>query len=76
VWATLVAVTLAGWLLTDEAGGGTAIVALIVLFGLIKCLLIIRHFMEVRHAPHWLQVVTTGWMVVLWPTLLVLFLRA
>ena len=75
VWGSLIAVTLAGWLLTDIEGG-TAIVALIVAFGLVKCWLIIQHFMDVRHAPRWLQVVTTAWMVVLWVTLLILFLRA
>lgn len=76
VWAILVAVTLTGWLLTDEAGAGNAIVALVVLFGLAKCWLIVQHYMEVRHAPRWLQIVTTAWMVILWSTLLALFVRA
>ena len=76
VWAVLVGVTLAGWRLADSQDHGSAIVALIVLLGFGKCVLIIRYFMETRHAPRWLQLVTTGWMAILWLTLLVLFLRA
>lgn len=76
VWGTLAVVTAVGGVLTDAGNGGTVIIALIALFGLAKCWLIVQYFMEVRHAPRWLQIVTTAWMVVLWLTLAVLFLRA
>jgi Prokaryotic Cytochrome C oxidase subunit IV len=75
VWAVLVAVTLVGWRLADSKDHGKAVVALIVLLGFGKCWLIIRHFMETRHAPRWLQLVTTGWMAILWLTLLLIFVR-
>jgi caa(3)-type oxidase subunit IV len=78
VWGVLVAATLAGWLLHDADGtdAGQVIVSVIVLLALGKCWLIVQYFMEVRHAPRWLQIATTSWMVVLCGTLLVLFLRA
>lgn len=76
VWGTLAVVTAAGGLLTEAGSGGNLILALIVLFGFGKCWLIVRYFMEVRHAPRWLQAVTTGWMMILWLALAVLFLRA
>ena len=76
VWGALVAVTLAGWLLADGGGAGTGAIALVVALGAAKCWLIVQNFMEVRHAPRWLQVATTGWIAVLWVTLLVLFLEA
>jgi Prokaryotic Cytochrome C oxidase subunit IV len=73
VWAILVAVTLAGWRLADSRDHGKAVVALIALIGFGKCALILWHFMETRHAPRWLQLVTTGWMAILWLTLLLIF---
>jgi hypothetical protein len=76
VWGSLVAVTVAGWRLVEAENSGTAVVALVAIFGLAKCWLIVRHFMDVRHAPRWLQIVTTAWMGILWLTLLVLFVRS
>jgi caa(3)-type oxidase subunit IV len=75
VWGALVSVTVAGWRLVQEGGAEPAIFALVVLLGLAKCWLIVQHFMDVRHAPRWLQFTTTCWMAILWLTLLVLFLR-
>ncbi len=74
VWAVLVGVTLAGWVLADSTDRGKAIVVLIVLLGIGKCWLIVRYYMETRHAPRWLQVLTNGWIAVLWLTLLLIFL--
>jgi hypothetical protein len=76
VWAALVAVTVTGGLVSDSDGSGDILIAVIVLFGLGKTWLIVQYFMEVRHAPRWLQIVVTGWMLSLWTTLLVLVLRA
>ncbi|HTM84429.1 MAG TPA: prokaryotic cytochrome C oxidase subunit IV family protein, partial [Mycobacterium sp.] len=36
--------------------------------------LIIRNFMEVRSAPVWLRRATDAWLVVLWTTVLVIYL--
>ena len=78
-WAALSAATVLAWLLTPgESQSATTVgkelVAVIVVLGLVKCRLIIRYFMEVRHAPRWLQVTTDGWLAVLWLTLLVIYL--
>ncbi|MEU5877851.1 cytochrome C oxidase subunit IV family protein [Spirillospora sp. NPDC047279] len=74
-WAALSAATVLGWLLSPgESQAATALgdelVAGIAVLGAIKCRLIIRYFMEVRHAPRWLQHTTDAWLAVLWLTLL------
>ncbi|RAY10800.1 prokaryotic cytochrome C oxidase subunit IV family protein [Actinomadura craniellae] len=79
VWAALSAATILAWLLTPGESQtattlGKELVAAIVVLGLIKCRLIIHYFMEVRHAPRWLQATTDGWLVVLWLTLLIIYL--
>lgn len=78
VWAGLVAVTLVGGLVTDTDGPGDTLIVVMVLLGLGKTWLIVQYFMEVRDAPPWLQVAVTAtvWMLGLWVTLLVLFLRS
>ncbi len=78
-WAALSAATVLAWLLTPGESQsattlGKELVAAIVVIGLVKCRLIIHYFMEVRHAPRWLKVSTDGWLVVLWLTLLVIYL--
>ncbi|RAY12528.1 prokaryotic cytochrome C oxidase subunit IV family protein [Actinomadura craniellae] len=79
VWIALSAATVLAWLLAPgepessaDLGWGPA--AAIVLLGLVKCRLIIRYFMEVRHAPRWLQTATDAWLAVLWITLLGIYL--
>ena len=44
------------------------------LLGFIKGRMIIRYFMEVRTAPRWLKVTTDAWLVVLWATILAIYL--
>jgi Prokaryotic Cytochrome C oxidase subunit IV len=78
-WAALTAATVLAWLLTPGESQaattlGDELVAAIVVLGLVKCRLIIRYFMEVRHAPRWLRRATDGWLAVLWLTLLVVYL--
>ncbi|XVQ15486.1 cytochrome C oxidase subunit IV family protein [Spirillospora sp. CA-255316] len=78
-WAALSAATVLAWLLTpgesqSDTTLGKELVAAIVVLGLVKCRLIIRYFMEVRHAPRWLQAATDGWLAVLWLTLLIIYL--
>jgi hypothetical protein len=46
----------------------------VVLLGLIKGRLIIRTFMEVRTAPRWLQLFTDAWLVILWMSILAIYL--
>jgi hypothetical protein len=78
-WAALTAATvLARFLTPGESRSATALgdglVAAIAVLGLVKCRLIIRCFMEVRHAPRWLRAATDGWLAVLWTALLVGYL--
>ncbi|WP_433241594.1 cytochrome C oxidase subunit IV family protein [Actinomadura nitritigenes] len=78
-WAALTAATVLAWLLSSgESGSSAALgdgaVAGIAVLGSIKCRLIIRCFMEVRHAPRWLRIATDAWLAVLWLTLLAAYL--
>ncbi|WP_245718411.1 cytochrome C oxidase subunit IV family protein [Nocardia miyunensis] len=75
VWIVLVAITILAWCLTPENRGDgstldSMLVSVIVVLGMIKSRLIIRHFMEVRAAPRWLRIGTDAWVVVLWLALL------
>jgi hypothetical protein len=67
VWALLMSLTILSWWLGTEsavAAGpadarGAAVALLVVAF--LKARLVIRHFMDVRHAPHVLRVATDAW---------------
>ncbi|GAA2738269.1 cytochrome C oxidase subunit IV family protein [Actinocorallia aurantiaca] len=79
VWAALSAATVLAWLLAPgESPSATnldkELVVAVVALGLIKCRLIIRYFMEVRHAPRGLQIATDGWLAVVWLALLGIYL--
>lgn len=59
----LCAVTLVTWWLGHETAGHSAVIGLSVLaIAFVKVLLIISEFMEVRTAPRWLRLFTTGWL--------------
>ncbi|MGV9680669.1 cytochrome C oxidase subunit IV family protein [Nocardia sp. NPDC003482] len=79
VWAALAVITVLAWQLTPGHTRATAslskeLIAAIVVLGAIKSRLIIRYFMEIRHAPRWLRVATDAWVVVLWAALLATYL--
>jgi hypothetical protein len=79
VWTALSAATILAWVLTPGESQtattlGNELVAAIVVLAAIKGRLIIRYFMEVRHAPRWLQYATDAWLATLWITLLTLYL--
>src|SRR5262245_61971090 len=78
-WAALSAATIVAWLLTPSESQSTTtvgneLVTAIVVLGLIKSRLIIRYFMEVRHAPRWLRLTTDAWLAIVWLTLLGIYL--
>jgi len=77
-WIALTASTLVAWRLTpghtDASGLDTGLITGVVVLGLIKCRLIIRYFMEVRHAPLWLRITTDAWLAVIWIALLAIYL--
>jgi hypothetical protein len=80
VWLALCAITVSTWWLAPgHRGGGAAVASLpitvaVLLLGFIKGRLIIRTFMEVRTAPRWLQLSTDAWLVVLWGSILAIYL--
>jgi hypothetical protein len=79
VWLVLVGVTLATWLLSSAGAhasrGAERWAAVGVLsLAVIKVVLVIENFMEVRAAPRWLRVTTAAWAATLWAGLLALYL--
>ncbi|TCJ88059.1 cytochrome C oxidase subunit IV family protein [Nocardia alba] len=79
VWLVLAASTIVSWQLVPghtqvTTSLGDELVCTIVVIAAIKCRLIIRYFMEVRTAPPWLRVATDVWLIVLWASLLGIYL--
>jgi len=74
VWAFLTAVTVASSLISVEGGAAhqinTTVTTVVLLVAAVKAYLVIQHFMEVRRAPFWLKVTTTGWVLGLFTLLL------
>lgn len=77
VWGILVVVTVASWVI--GRGHGTeyrldaAITTGVLVIAALKAHLVIRHFMEVRHASAWLKRTAYGWNVALLCALLVTY---
>jgi cytochrome c oxidase subunit 4 len=79
VWAVLTAVTLASWLTArdgDVHRVDATVTVVVLLIAAVKTQLVIWHFMEVRHAPGWLKIVTNAWLVVLFGLLLGFYFSA
>jgi hypothetical protein len=76
----LCAITISTWWLAPGHRAGEVAVAsapitvAVILLGFIKGRLIIRTFMEVRTAPRWLRVSTDAWLVVVWVSILAIYL--
>ena len=54
----------------------TTITVVVLLAAAVKAQLVIRLFMEVRHAPTWLKATTSGWLVALFGLLLGFYFAA
>jgi Prokaryotic Cytochrome C oxidase subunit IV len=67
VWAFLTLITIASWWIGRGTGAAYAIdgaiTGSVLLLAFIKSRLVIRHFMEVRFAPAWLQWTCDGWLI-------------
>lgn len=67
VWALLATITIASSLVALDGGAAhqinTTVTTVVLLIAAVKAQLVIRHFMEVRHAPVWLKVTTSGWVL-------------
>jgi len=65
VWAFLAILTVASWWLARGHGAvermDAAITLGVLLVAAVKVQLVMRYFMEVRHAPRWLQRTAYGW---------------
>lgn len=64
VWAGLIVVTAISWASGHEIGSPELANAIILVLSFLKVRFVIRDFMEVREAPHWLRLVTDAWVVV------------
>ncbi|MGA9491801.1 MAG: cytochrome C oxidase subunit IV family protein [Mycobacterium sp.] len=78
-WIALCAITVGSWWLAPGHGSGTAlpsvgITTVVVVLGIIKVRLVIRHFMAVKTAPRWLKLSTDAWLVALWAAILAIYL--
>ncbi len=80
VWAFLTTVTVASSFISLGGGAAhrinTTVTTAVLLIAAVKAQLVIRHFMEVRRAPRWLQLTTTGWVVALFALLLGFYFAA
>jgi hypothetical protein len=67
VWALLATVTIASSLIAVDGGAShqinTTVTTIVLLIAAFKAQMVIRHFMEVRHAPFWLKATTSGWVL-------------
>ncbi|MGE2715301.1 cytochrome C oxidase subunit IV family protein [Mycolicibacterium litorale] len=80
VWLVLTAVTVLSWWLAPAHTDGPAtpnvpVTLAVVALAALKSRLIIRYFMEVRHAPRWLQLSTDAWLFVLCAAIIVVYLH-
>jgi caa(3)-type oxidase subunit IV len=77
VWAFLVAVTVASWFIGRGHGVeyhlDAAITIGVLVIAAVKAQLVIRYFMEVRHASAWLKRTAYGWNIVLLCLLLLFY---
>lgn len=78
VWALLTSVTVVSWLVARDGGAShqlnATVTTVVLLIAAVKTYLVIHHFMEVRRAPWWLKVTTSGWVVALFALLLGVYL--
>jgi hypothetical protein len=79
VWLLLVLATGASWWLggaSAASGAPTRVAtAVLLLIAFVKVRLIVRYFMEVRHAPSALRIAFDAWIGLVCLALLVLYLR-
>ncbi len=74
VWALLTTVTIVSSLVALDGGAShqinTTVTTVVLLIAAVKAFLVIWHFMEVRRAPVWLKLTTSGWVLALFALLL------
>ena len=74
VWALLTTVTIVSSLVALDGGAShqinMTVTTVVLLIAAVKAFLVIWHFMEVRRAPVWLKLTTSGWVLALFALLL------
>ncbi len=74
VWAFVTSITVASWLISRDGGAAhqtsVAVTVGVLTIAAVKTQLVISYFMEVRGAPTWLKLTTSGWVFVLFALLL------
>lgn len=74
VWAVLTAVTVVSSLVSIDGGAAhqvnTVVTTVVLLIAAVKAQLVVSYFMEVRRAPAWLKVTTSGWVLGLFALLM------
>jgi hypothetical protein len=75
-WALLSALTVVSWVLaaTRRYSPGTAVTIVVLAIAAVKTRVVIRQFMDVRQAPHWLRRATDAWLAVLMAAIIGLYL--
>ena len=75
-WALLSALTVVSWVLaaTRRFSPSTAVTIVVLSIAAVKTRIVIRQFMEVRVAPHWLRRATDAWLAVLMAAIIGLYL--
>lgn len=80
VWALLTTVTVVSWLTARDGGAAhhlnATVTVVVLMIAAVKTQLVIWHFMEVRAAPRWLKVTTSGWLVAVFGLLLGFYFAA
>jgi len=79
VWVILSAIAVVSWFLGPARVAGPVVASVpitvaVLAMAFIKARLIIGYFMEVRTAPVWLRLATDAWLIVLWGTILAIYL--
>ena len=75
-WALLAALTVVSWVLaaTHRFSPSTAVTIVVLAIAAVKTRIVIRQFMDVRVAPHWLRRATDAWLAVLMAAIIGLYL--
>lgn len=79
-WAIATSITVVSWFISRDGGAAHALNVSVTIGVLViaaaKTQLVISYFMEVRNAPVWLRLTTTGWLIALFALLLSVYFAA
>ena len=80
VWAIATLITMVSWFISQDGGAAhvlnVSVTVGVLVFAAVKAQLVISYFMEVRDAPVWLRLTTTGWLTALFALLLGVYFSA